>query len=130
MKEESLLESKLTKDYKFYQELKMKLGQLDQTLQIKDAKNITKWDVDLLNGELFLKLKMDVQVNKLFKKMLGDQLDMLLFVKPMVLYQLLNQKSYLMDHIVLNIVNKSLKKLTQLFSKLYLKIKSSLKECF
>ena len=42
-KEEQFLVLKLTKDFKFYLEQKMKLGLLDQTLQEKGAKNITKW---------------------------------------------------------------------------------------
>jgi len=76
------LESKLIKDYKFYIILMVKHGLQDLIPLIKDVKNIILWDVDLLNGELFLKLtQMDALPNKLFMKMLGDLLDMLQFVK-------------------------------------------------
>lgn len=63
--------------------------------------NIIKWDVDSPNGELSLKLiLMDVHLNKLSMKTLGDLQDMLLFVKKMDLFLLLNQKSYQMETIV------------------------------
>lgn len=63
--------------------------------------NIIKWDVDSPNGELSLKLiLMDVHLNKLSMKTLGDLQDMLLFVKKMDLFLLLNLKSYQMETIV------------------------------
>lgn len=67
------------------------------------------WDVGLLNGELFLKFKKDVLLSKLFMKMLGDWLDMLLFANKMVLFLLLNQKYFLMAITLLNIARESLK---------------------
>jgi hypothetical protein len=93
---------------------------------IKDVLNIIKWDVDSLNGELFLKLTlMDVLLNKPFMKMLGDLPDMLLFAKRMDLFLLLNLKSYLMETIALMFLKPSLKELTKLSSKLWEIIKFS-----
>lgn len=88
--------------------------------------NITKWDVDSPNGELFLKLMlMDVHLNKPFMKTLGDLPDMLLFVKKMVLFLLLNLKSYLMETTASMSLKPSPKELTKLSSKLWEIIKFS-----
>jgi hypothetical protein len=93
---------------------------------IKDVLNIIKWDADSPNGELFLKLMlMDVLLNKPFMKTLGDLPDMLLFAKKMVLFLLLNLKSYLMETTASMSLKPSLKELTKLSSKLWEIIKFS-----
>jgi len=125
------LELKSIKVFKSSLELKTKLPLMVLILLIKDAKNIMEWESDLLNGELFLKLMnpMDYHLTKLFKKMLGDLLDMPLFAKITELFLLLNLKFYLMELTPLNIAKKLLKELTKLCLLLSLKITFSSKVC-
>ena len=106
MKKEQLLVSKLIKAFKLFQELMMKTGPQEWILLPKEPKNTMIWVVDSANGETLSKLVMISHLNQLFKKLHGIQQDMPLFAKLMVQLQLLNQKFYLMDLILLKFAKK------------------------
>ena len=68
---------------------------------VRDAQNIIKLDADSLNGELFARsLQMVALLKQLLEKLHTLLLDMDLFANKMVLFQLLNQRSFKMENII------------------------------
>lgn len=85
--------SKQTRVLLSFKDLMMKIQPKVLMVQLRDVRNITRKDVDSLNGEQSLKLEMADLHNKLQSKMLTHQQDMLLFAKKMDQFQSLSQKS-------------------------------------